>query len=183
MLISLTSFLAGHRRRLSLIAALMLTGCAADPPPSHVLELTIPGPANQGAPLKMRIFFLSDQTAFLSADYPALQDGGNTFLAGALLDTRDFFLLPDERTRRLSLVIPPAAKFLGLFAEYKNMTHRRWRVIWPAEIARPSFWHRLLPAGASRPAGKRIAVTPDGLKCETSSHDGCGVSAEQAENS
>lgn len=176
MFASLISRPAGFHRCFLLFIAVLIAGCAEhrpQPDRRYELTLTASGEVNHGAPLKIRLFCLSDKTAFMAAGYPELQDIANKVLAETLVDSRDIFLLPNGHGRQISLEMTPAVKYLGLFAEYKDMTHQRWRMVWPvADVAAPGGWRKFLPGSKEGATKQIIIVSPEGLRRRTSEADG-----------
>ncbi|NDL64386.1 type VI secretion system lipoprotein TssJ [Acerihabitans arboris] len=154
------------------VLALMMfiTGCAGGEKPqggygrTSSLEFIAHGPLNQGAPLKITVWQLSHKARFLSAGYQELQHDAHTALAGNGLGGEEIFLLPGEASRTLPLVMSPDARYLGLFAEYKNITVQRWRLVLPLPPSpEPPLWTRLWPSSPPGP-DRVIIVTADGLQ-------------------
>lgn len=159
-----------HRIRSSVVGGLLvftvlsLGGCSAQDPHTghdHALLFNTVRKMNGGAPLKIRIALLSDKAAFMSAAYAELQGNMHTTLAGSLIETKDIFLLPADEQIEQNLTVIPSVKYIGLFAEYKDMTQQQWRLLLAvAETPRPSIWRQFWPAVADRLV---IDVTREGL--------------------
>ncbi len=154
-------------RMVFFISFFSLGGCAVNedtPESCYSLSFISEGDVNDGSPLKIHLFFLNDRSAFMSADYADLQGNMNKKLANALLGKKHFFLMPEAQLTEHTLTAVSAAKFIGVFAEYKNTAHQHWRLLLPVEDAvRPPIWRRFWPGATD--AGKRIiAVTRDGLR-------------------
>jgi len=144
---------------------LSLGACGAkDQHPGHVHSLLFntSSKMNEGAPLKIRIALLTDNAAFMSAAYPDLQGNIHTTLAESLIETKDIFLLPVNEQIEQHLTIMPSVKYIGLFAEYKDMTQQHWRLLLPLAEAPPSsLWRQFWPAVTERQV---IDVTREGLR-------------------
>ncbi|WP_395479957.1 type VI secretion system lipoprotein TssJ [Candidatus Curculioniphilus buchneri] len=171
MLLSLLSRLLGYHHYFLFfwIPILLLSSCTADQQSSqreYILNLNILGQINQGLPLKIRIFFLNNKSIFLSSDYLKLQDISDQMLFDTVIHSQDFFLLPGEKTKKLHLNLPFSTKYIGLFAEYKDITHQHWRTICPTYSNKLPLWRRLLNGSTDSIIHTNITVTSNGLKCK-----------------
>lgn len=155
---------------LILAATFGLNGCAGDKPSSPenerrgALELIAHGTVNQGAPLKITLMQLTRQDLFLSAGYQDLQHDALNTLPDSLLTRESVYMLPGDGMRFLSLRLAPGARYLGLFAEYKDTGRQRWRIALP--LSPPPAPSLLSAVWSSPPPELALAVkvTPDGLE-------------------
>ncbi|WP_410013157.1 type VI secretion system lipoprotein TssJ [Sodalis sp. C49] len=126
------------------------------------LALNARGRVNNGSPLKITVLQLTDPSRFLSAGYEDLQRDAHKTLRGQVRAGEEIFLLPDDKCRVLPLPTADDVHYLGIFAEYQDLAHKRWRLLLPLP-PRPaaSVWTMLRPPP---PVLRRITVTPDGLQ-------------------
>ncbi|AMG58358.1 type VI secretion system lipoprotein TssJ [Pantoea vagans] len=128
-----------------LIVLLMwvLTACSSSTPPVAYYNLDVQGQnqLNGGAPLKVRVVLLSSDAEFMSADFYSLQNQSATVLGSAQLNTQQFFLTPEQRSKTLRIKSLPEARFIGIMAEYQALDGKVWRLSLPVpEGESPSFW-------------------------------------------
>ncbi|WP_413736653.1 type VI secretion system lipoprotein TssJ [Sodalis sp. RH21] len=155
---------------LILAAVILIAGCAADdnkPVNNTLLTFTSSGLVNNGAPLKITILQLTHQCRFLAGDYYDLQGDANKVLAEHLLGKNELFLMPDDAEKlatAIAIELAPGVRYLGIFAEYKGMAHKTWRlaVALPA-LAKPLFLTRLW-TGPRPDEALTIEVSPAGLR-------------------
>lgn len=124
---SLSPVLAG----LSLLA---LAACASPPPPPTptVVELGITGAAdmNDGAPARVKVYYLKAPAAFAAADFFALFEAPEATLGADLLDIDELQLAPGRMvTASKSFDTPPAA--LGVVAAFRDVGGPGFRAIQP----------------------------------------------------
>ncbi len=155
---------------LILSAVILIAGCAADenkPVNNTLLTFASSGLVNNGAPLKITILQLTHQCRFLTGDYHDLQGNANKVVAEHLLGKNELFLMPDDADKletTIAIELAPGIRYLGVFAEYKGMANKTWRlaVALPA-VAKPPFLARLWTG--SRPGEVLIIeVSPAGLR-------------------
>ncbi|WP_419962866.1 type VI secretion system lipoprotein TssJ [Pantoea vagans] len=122
----------------------LLTACSSSStPPVAYYNLDIQGQnqLNGGAPLKVRVVLLSSDAEFMSADFFSLQNQSATVLGSAQLNTQQFFLTPEQRSKTLRIKSLPEARFIGIMAEYQALDGKVWRLSLPVpEGESPSFW-------------------------------------------
>ena len=64
-----------------------------------------------------------------------------TALGSAQLNTQQFFLTPDQRSKTLRIRSLPEARFIGIMAEYQALDGKVWRLSLPVpEGDAPAFW-------------------------------------------
>lgn len=122
----------------------LLTACSSSStPPVAYYSLDVQGQnqLNGGAPLKVRVVLLSSDAEFMSADFFSLQNQSATVLGSAQLNTQQFFLTPEQRSKTLRIKSLPEARFIGIMAEYQALDGKVWRLSLPVpEGESPSFW-------------------------------------------
>ncbi|MCP1207710.1 type VI secretion system lipoprotein TssJ [Pantoea sp. B550] len=122
----------------------LLTACSgSSTPPVAYYNLDVQGQnqLNGGAPLKVRVVLLSSDAEFMSADFYSLQNQSATVLGSAQLNTQQFFLTPEQRSKTLRIKSLPEARFIGIMAEYQALDGKVWRLSLPVpEGESPSFW-------------------------------------------
>lgn len=121
----------------------LLTACSSTPQPVAWYNLDVQGQnqLNGGAPLKVRVVLLSSDAEFMSADFFSLQNQSATVLGSAQLNTQQFFLTPEQRSKTLRIKSLPETRFIGIMAEYQALDGKVWRLSLPVpEGESPSFW-------------------------------------------
>ena len=121
----------------------LLTACSSSKPPVAYYNLDVQGQnqLNGGAPLKVRVVLLSSDAEFMSADFFSLQNQSATVLGSAQLNTQQFFLTPEQRSKTLRIKSLPEVRFIGIMAEYQALDGKVWRLSLPVpEGESPSFW-------------------------------------------
>ncbi|WP_299963761.1 type VI secretion system lipoprotein TssJ [uncultured Roseobacter sp.] len=112
-----------RRRLLFSSLALTLSGCAARGPASTDVALTINGAAdmNGGAPVEVKVMYLTDANAFRTADFFALFGTPEATLGADLISTQSFLVTPNTAlTDARSFAQPPAA--IGVIAAFRDIT-------------------------------------------------------------
>lgn len=132
------------RRGLIVLLVSLLAACSSNStPPVAYYNLDVQGQnqLNGGAPLKVRVVLLSSDAEFMSADFYSLQNQSGTVLGNAQLNTQQFFLTPDQRSKTLRIKSLPETRFIGIMAEYQALDGKVWRLSLPVpEGESPSFW-------------------------------------------
>lgn len=132
-------------RGLIVLLVWLLAACSSSnsTPPVAYYNLDVQGQnqLNGGAPLKVRVVLLSSDAEFMSADFFSLQNQSATVLGSAQLNTQQFFLTPEQRSKRLRIKSLPETRFIGIMAEYQSLDGKVWRLSLPIpEEESPSFW-------------------------------------------
>jgi type VI secretion system VasD/TssJ family lipoprotein len=105
-------------------------------------------------PVVVRIYQLSDDTAFKNATFRDLWKRDTEVLGSALLSSKEIIMRPDSK-EKLSVPLDEKTKFVAGFALFRNPDAVKWRFIEPVSnnfIA--SGWHKLFPVGISLHLGK-----------------------------
>jgi type VI secretion system protein VasD len=114
----------------------MITGCSSTPAPA-VVDLTINAgrDLNQdaaGTPrsVQVRVYALSSQARFSSADAYALMDRDKAVLAdeGSLAEA--IVMKPGE-TRNVTLMPKPGVRYIGVVVLFQDIDRARWRAMAP----------------------------------------------------
>ena len=125
------------------VMAWLLAGCSSSTPPVayYNLDVQAQNQVNGGAPLKVRVMLLTSDADFMSADFYSLQNQPATALGSAQLNTQQFFLTPDQRSKTLRIRSLPEARFIGIMAEYQALDGKVWRLSLPVPDGdAPAFW-------------------------------------------
>jgi len=127
-------------KRFLFVAALnfVLVGCASDPPeppPPTIVNLQIDASDNlnadsnaNGAPVMVRIYELTGQSAFNATDFFALFNDDQAALGADLNHKQDFLLKPNE-TKKLTIKPDDDIQFLGFFAAFRKLDTATWRAL------------------------------------------------------
>ncbi|AOM42825.1 type VI secretion system-associated lipoprotein [Xenorhabdus hominickii] len=128
----------------------IFTGCSFSPEPierkslSYKLIFNALNNVNDAAPLKLHIVFLTSNTEFMSADFFSLQDNEQTTLGNKLVNDYPFFLFPYQNKYFFGEKAPPETRYIGIFAEYKQLNGKKWRISMPVSLPEPpafyAFW-------------------------------------------
>ncbi len=119
----------------------LLIGCASEPPapppppPPTVVKVDIEPAANlnadingNGSPLMLRIYELTEQSNFNSADFFALFDNDKAVLAAALERKHQLLLQPND-PKSVTLQTDDKVVALGFFAAFRKIDNAQWRVV------------------------------------------------------
>ncbi|PHM45635.1 outer membrane lipoprotein [Xenorhabdus mauleonii] len=122
-----------------------LTGCSSSPKqeklPLYKFIFTATKNVNDSAPLKINIVLLKSNIEFMSADFFSLQANVQTVLGDKLINAEQFFLLPSQHQYFWSEKKIPKASYIGIFAEYKQLNGKKWRIALPVPVPeQPSFY-------------------------------------------
>lgn len=92
------------------------------------------------ASLALRVYVLRDAEAFQRASFDSLYDSDETVLGAALLRRETLHLRPGE-TRELALALGGGARFVAVFAAYRELERSQWRsvlVLPPDDVVPPA---------------------------------------------
>jgi type VI secretion system VasD/TssJ family lipoprotein len=92
------------------------------------------------ASLALRVYVLRDADAFQRASFDSLYDSDETILGAAMLRRETLHLRPGE-TRELALALGSDARFVAVFAAYRELERSQWRsvlVLPPDEVVPPA---------------------------------------------
>lgn len=135
------------RHLLVTFVAALAAGCggkvvvAPPPPPPADLQVLLaagqdvnPDGTGRPSPVVVRVFVLADAVTFDKASADEMSGQPRDVLAAALLGENRLLLRPGER-QTLTLAVPPAARFLGVTAEFADVLGSNWRAKVPLEPA------------------------------------------------
>ncbi|NUU67702.1 type VI secretion system lipoprotein TssJ [Enterobacteriaceae bacterium BIT-l23] len=129
---------------LFLAAFALISGCSSSThsdAPSYRLTFRAHPQINNAAPLKVRVLLLKSDAGFMSADFWSLQNGDSKALAGSLLNSDEFFLMPGQLNKVLTGRSSPEARYIGIVAEYQQLDGKKWRISLPLPSPDDSsFW-------------------------------------------
>ena len=95
---------------------------------------------NASASLALRVYVLRDADAFQRASFDSLYDSDEAILGAAMLRRETLHLRPGE-TRELALALGGDARFVAVFAAYRELERSQWRsvlVLPPDEVVPPA---------------------------------------------
>jgi type VI secretion system protein VasD len=138
-----------------------LAGCAPPPPPPPtVVALTLaadpndnPTPTGQGTPLVIRVYQLSSDAAFGTAEFFQLFNQDQATLKTDLVKKDEYILAPSQ-TKAATLNPLDTVTEIGIFAAYQNYQTVTWRAT--VDVAAHKTTKINVQAGA-----KGIVVTTD----------------------
>jgi type VI secretion system protein VasD len=131
----------------ALVLASLMPGCGGkkmEPPPAPEPEKPAPmlrvdvaaasnanrGPSGQGLPVVVRLYELSAQGAFSSADFFSLYNDQAGALGGELVASEEMNLAPGA-DRLLAKPLSPDARYLGVLAAFRDIDNAQWRALVP----------------------------------------------------
>ena len=126
------------------IAAPPLVNSAVSPPVT--VAVSTQADANGGNAVRVRVYVLGGETAFLRATQAALWADGARVLGADLLAVHDLVLYPRD-ARTLDLRLEPGAAFIGVAADFRRPDADGWRLAVPAAAGRTSGVRLLVGAG------------------------------------
>ena len=92
------------------------------------------------ASLALRVYVLRDADAFQRASFDSLYDSDETILGATMLRRETLHLRPGE-TRELALALGGDARFVAVFAAYRELERSQWRsvlVLPPDDVVPPA---------------------------------------------
>ncbi len=123
----------------SVVASIVVVGCASVPKPS-IATITVaasadsnPDAAGRPSPVVVRLYQLKENVAFNGADFFALYDDEQKVLGGDLVSRSEYLLKPSEK-RSLEIEVSPDARFVGAVAAFRDIRNARWRVVVPVTL-------------------------------------------------
>lgn len=122
----------------------LVSGCGSSShsdPARYNLQFQAHPQINRSAPLKVRVLVLKSDAEFMSADFYSLQNNAQKVLAGNLLNSDEFFLMPGQLAKKLSGQSSPKARYIGVMAEYQSLDGKKWRISLPLPTpGETPFW-------------------------------------------
>ena len=122
----------------------LVSGCGSSShsdPARYSLQFQAHPQINSSAPLKVRVLVLKSDAEFMSADFYSLQNNAQKVLAGNLLNSDEFFLMPGQLAKKLSGQSSPEARYIGVMAEYQSLDGKKWRISLPLPTSGETpFW-------------------------------------------
>lgn len=122
----------------------LVSGCGSSShsdPARYNLQFQAHPQINSSAPLKVRVLVLKSDAEFMSADFYSLQNNAQKVLAGNLLNSDEFFLMPGQLAIKLSGQSSPEARYIGVMAEYQSLDGKKWRISLPLPTSGETpFW-------------------------------------------
>ncbi|HDU4711967.1 TPA: type VI secretion system lipoprotein TssJ [Klebsiella aerogenes] len=122
----------------------LVSGCGSSShsdPARYNLQFQAHPQINRSAPLKVRVLVLKSDAEFMSADFYSLQNNAQKVLAGNLLNSDEFFLMPGQLAKKLSGQSSSEARYIGVMAEYQSLDGKKWRISLPLPTSGETpFW-------------------------------------------
>lgn len=122
----------------------LVSGCGSSShsdPARYNLQFQAHPQINSSAPLKVRVLVLKSDAEFMSADFYSLQNNAQKVLAGNLLNSDEFFLMPGQLAKKISGQSSPEARYIGVMAEYQSLDGKKWRISLPLPTSGETpFW-------------------------------------------
>lgn len=116
-------------------AVVLLAGCSALSPYSHVTKLNLkltasdqlnPDLNGRPSPIVVRLFELKHPVAFENADFFSLYERAKESLAPDMVATEELELRPGQ-TVELKLSVEEGSRYVGILAAYRDLPETRWR--------------------------------------------------------
>jgi len=158
---------------MGLAIVLAVSGCATTPQPELPVPIEISiaaseslNPTAQGraSPVLLRIYELSGQTFFQSADFFTLLGEVAQTNHAEVLEMHEFMLMPGEiRVLRRRTKLP--TRFLGVAVAYRDLQGSAWRAL--ATVPAPRTASRWWPADTSPQQRYRVVAGENSVVIET----------------
>ncbi|GAC1412746.1 MAG: hypothetical protein NVSMB6_14680 [Burkholderiaceae bacterium] len=110
------------------------------PPKPTVFQISIavatdvnPDVRGRASPVVAKMYELKNLAAFQSADFFALLDHEKDVLGDDLV-AKDEVVLQPGKAQNMTREIHPEARFVGVFAAYRDIEHSKWRASVPVEL-------------------------------------------------
>lgn len=118
-----------------------LNGCGkpavVEPPPPPIVDLEIqasssinPDSAGRPSPVVLRVYELSDESAFLAADLPSLWSRETEVLAGTLVSRHEYVIAPGGKQADKFKLAAPGNR-IGVAAGFRDFRNATWRMVRP----------------------------------------------------
>jgi len=124
--------------------ALLLSACAAKPPPKPAsVTGTVeeaaqvnPSASKRPSPLLIRIYELKSAATFNAADFMSLYQRDQAELAADLVTKEEFVMSPGE-IKTFAKTLGADTRFLGVVAAYRDLEHAKWRSVVAIQPSQP----------------------------------------------
>lgn len=84
---------------------------------------------------------MKSDVEFMSADFHSLQNNPQKILVGNVINSDEFFLMPNQLSKSLNGQGSPEGRYLGVMAEYQSLKSKKWRISLPFPIiSKIPFW-------------------------------------------
>lgn len=105
-------------------------------------------------PVVVRIYQLSEDTAFKSAGFRDLWKRDAEILGSALLSSKEIVMQPGS-SQKVSFPLEGKTKFVAVFAAFRNSDAAKWNAIQAvSDNIIASSWHKLFPVSISLHLGQ-----------------------------
>lgn len=121
---------------LCLLLAAVLVGCSSSPTRVAMVGQVGAAPdlnpdgSGRPSPVKLRVYQLRADTAFMAADYFAIFDNEKATLEKDLVSRTEYELDPSDY-KKLGITVAPDTRFIGVVAAYREIEKARWRALAP----------------------------------------------------
>lgn len=122
---------------LAFLGTLLLSACASEeppPPPTMVMakvsavESLNPNAESRPSPLVVRLYELTEESPFATADFFDIYDNDQATLGATLVATDEFKILPGG-SKSIERTLQPTSRFLGVVAAFREVELSTWRAI------------------------------------------------------
>lgn len=148
-------FLRNKMAVLIWVALFVLAGCG------NMVKVDVKSDKNlnivgSGSPLPVvvRVYQLSDDSAFKSAGFRDLWKKDAEVLGATLLSSKEIVMQPDS-SQKISVPLDEKTKFVAVFAAFRNSDAAKWNAI---QAVSDNFiangWHKLFPVSISLHLGQ-----------------------------
>lgn len=120
---------------LFLIGCILMTSCVSVDSPSIKMQLNAgrnlnPDDALHSLPVRVKLFQLSDNTAFEEATFQQLWKDDQGSLGSSLLAQKEITLTPGE-IQQIKMKRQPAAEYIAVVAIFRHQQGNHWKAIKP----------------------------------------------------
>ncbi len=138
---------SGTRRFLTTILfsfGIFLSGCALVQPIPNSFNIAInadaklnPDEDGRSSPVVLRIYELSADKKFITADFFDLYDDDKAILETAFINKQEMELNPNE-SRKIDFVLHKKTKYIGFLVAYRDIDAAKWREVVSVESRQPT---------------------------------------------
>ncbi|MDC9593288.1 type VI secretion system lipoprotein TssJ [Xenorhabdus sp. IM139775] len=160
---------------------LTITGCSSKATlPPYKFIFNTESDVNDSAPVKIDIFLLKSNEAFMAADFFSLQGKVQDALGDKVVNADQLFIRPAQSTACLTEKNQPEVGYIGLIAEYKKLSGKKWRISFPVPVPEKppfyEFWRS--PSDELRVC---VKVTNDGLSLIKECNSSCAAGDKESD--